>query len=324
MSFFGNLKRDAIGTVKGLNPANLVSAITHPDRTIANMIDFYGQLGRHPIRSFENAPISSALGIAPVVGPAARLARLKVAGSIPPADAAFADVMQAPRTSWSLHSENGFGVSLPDVPSSSILDAIGRGSDISRDYVNFATTTNFNKLSYPREGPYAALEGAMEQMDLRSPHLFPETPEDVFDIANTADYINPDAPDLGLLMNNHLKATQDMGIPDYALGDVPEASGLDYAHLEPSDFVALGMDTPIPPELDQFIRPYRLGQEALPRYTNDYNAPTSNLPNTTHPQFGPQVRGLQQDLLRPMLNDARQPSVQERLLMMLMQKFSQQ
>lgn len=306
MSFFSNLKRDAIGTVKGLNPVNIVSAITHPDRTIANMIDFYGQLGRHPIRSFENAPISSALGIAPVVGPAARLARLKIAGSIPPADAAFADVLEAPQTSWSIGSENGFGVAASNFPQENLFSALNAGPMATPRWTDILKNSDELSSQILPEGPVNMLDQGLS------------TPEDIFDVANTADYINPDAPDLGLLMNNHLKATQDMGVPDYALGDVPEASGLDYASLDPQDFAALGMDTPIPPELDQFMRPYQ--PRAMDAAAGYKNGGGEQLMSALSRKMG---GADPQQLLRALTNDA-QPSVQQRLLNMLMQQFSQQ
>lgn len=304
MSFFNNLKRDAVNTVRGLSPSNIVGAITHPDRTIQNMMDFYGQLGRHPIRTFENTPISAALGVAPVLGPAAKLARLKTAGMIPPADAAFMDVMEAPPTSWSLPSENGFGVSQV-ADTQSLMNAIGRGSMGTPRWTDVLKGNDATASSLLPEGPVNMLDEGLH------------TPEDVFDVANTADYINPDSPDLGLLMNNHLKATQDMGIPDYALGDVPEASGLDYAHLEPNDFQALGMDSPIPPELDQFMRPYQ-------PQVQDVSGGGLYPPDRQMGGFARAMGGVDpQQLLRAMRNDA-QPSVQQRLLNMLMQRFSQQ
>jgi hypothetical protein len=327
VSFLSNLKRDALNSLRGLEPQNLAQAFIHPGRTLEGIGDFYGQFAQHPIRTFENQPVSTALGFVPGVGPLAKLAKLRMAAetgdlsllgegaangglqdlmrSVNPVDSSFADVMQTPSTSWSLPSENGFGIA-NQAPTSAIQSAIARGPQFSTDLLDSEA-----RSSLLPEGPQPL-----------NPNDAVNSPYDVYNHFN-ADweaYLNPDQPDLGMLFNQHVDAIPPESEQYQAfLDDMPEAhgeypAGPDYANMGPEDFQALGLNGEMPPELQQFLGEYR------PRLQDI--GPMNRSMGTAVGLTGSAGAGIPQ-LLRSMMADA-QPSVQQRLLSMLMQKFSQQ
>lgn len=369
MSFLHNLKRDALNTVRGLEPQNLLQTFLHPGRTIGGMADFYSQLAHHPIGTFEQAPLSTALGFAPGVGPLAKLARLRMVGGAgalsaadiagleasilksptstfgdfsgvlkSPVDVTFAGVSKAPDTTWTHPLETYIrrqreldpgatvmgGENFPHAPNDTYIFGESGDADFTQldqnyvaknlakwlDPTNLTNSTKSwksllkNEGSLLPEGPFSSAEHG------------PTNPYDIYDVANTADYINPDAPDMNLMLDAHEAAmAKDASYMDWA-NSMPESqgeypAGPDYAHLGPEDFQALGLNDPLPPELEQFLRPHGLSSE----YTRDPGG-WANMDLLSH-STGAGIM----PLLRAMRNDA-QPSIQQRLLTMLMQQYS--
>jgi len=330
MSFLNNLKRDALGTLQGLEPQNLLAALMHPGRTLGGMADFYGQLARHPIGTFENAPISSLLGVAPGVGVLGKLAKFRAfedAGAFgaldpktlrSPAEMTFADVSKAPPTSFDIMGESGYGESLVP-PVGSMLDAIKQGPQFSGipDSVVMSPEGQHMMSSWNPEGP--------NPVSPNQPGI--TSPQDVYDMANTADYVNPDAPNMNLMMDNHMKSIgpEDQQYQDY-LDSLPEASGaqsygqgLDYGNMTLEDFQNAGITGAMPPELDQFLRPYQAPSDAL--YRPDDQGGSLRLGQSVYPHFGQADPMLQQHMLHQMMTGAA-PDLRTKLLQMLMQGHS--
>lgn len=224
MSFLNNLKRDALNTAQGLEPQNLLQAFLHPGRTVGGIADFYGQLARHPVRTFENAPLSTALGFAPGVGPLAKLAKLRMLDAgVLPADAAFADVASVPKTSFDIPSESGFGVSIGDVPVANMLDAIKRGPQFNMPDVS---TPEAADALFSAGQPDTALPTAYGSHPMQNP-------QDVLDTflheAHPATWMDPKQVPLDALSSTNPIKTQ-----DFVGSEINQLGPVDPGNVDPT------------------------------------------------------------------------------------------